>query len=162
MSLVLVVCWFVYILRNEMASALPKESEEFITCRRCHCEFNELVHRPKFLPCSHSVCLPCLEVNINMYIADTSGTIFDVWFYIIFMHHVGTMVKRFSHLPRVQSHNSQCSGFDLFSQQPFRSAHNQVSSEKGSSRGSSSNGASTSPQQSFNKVIFNCFYSCQQ
>lgn len=40
-----------------------KESEDYVNCSVCLCEYDDSARRPKFLPCAHSLCLSCLEVN---------------------------------------------------------------------------------------------------
>lgn len=35
--------------------------DEFVKCRICLHVYDEEVRKPKFLPCSHTVCLPCVE-----------------------------------------------------------------------------------------------------
>ncbi|EFX60867.1 hypothetical protein DAPPUDRAFT_122787 [Daphnia pulex] len=41
-----------------MASAIE---DEFVTCSICMSEYNEDGRKPKVLPCSHTVCLTCLQ-----------------------------------------------------------------------------------------------------
>ncbi|XP_046640762.1 uncharacterized protein LOC124326142 isoform X2 [Daphnia pulicaria] len=36
-------------------------AEDFVTCGVCLWEYDEEIRRPKFLPCSHTVCLECLK-----------------------------------------------------------------------------------------------------
>jgi hypothetical protein len=36
--------------------------EEFITCQICLYEFDEENKKPKFLQCSHTICLECFQV----------------------------------------------------------------------------------------------------
>ncbi|XP_057376808.1 uncharacterized protein LOC130698043 [Daphnia carinata] len=43
------------------ACASLEETESFITCSICLCEFDAEFRKPKFLPCAHTVCLKCLE-----------------------------------------------------------------------------------------------------
>ncbi|KAK0393917.1 hypothetical protein QR680_000468 [Steinernema hermaphroditum] len=35
--------------------------DSFLTCATCFCHFNQDVRKAKLLPCSHTVCLPCLR-----------------------------------------------------------------------------------------------------
>uniref|UniRef100_A0A1I7YIM8 RING-type domain-containing protein n=1 Tax=Steinernema glaseri TaxID=37863 RepID=A0A1I7YIM8_9BILA len=35
--------------------------DNFLTCATCFCHFNQDVRKAKLLPCSHTVCLPCLR-----------------------------------------------------------------------------------------------------
>ena len=46
-----------------MATAVADESEDFVTCGVCLCEYDDGIKKPKFLPCSHSLCLSCLKVS---------------------------------------------------------------------------------------------------
>ncbi|KAK4026478.1 hypothetical protein OUZ56_015474 [Daphnia magna] len=52
------------------ACASLEETESFITCSICLCEFDAEFRKPKFLPCAHTVCLKCLEeIHKNFVIA---------------------------------------------------------------------------------------------
>ena len=46
--------------------ATANELNEFVTCGVCLCEFDAEIKKPKFLPCSHTVCLVCLKVWFNL------------------------------------------------------------------------------------------------
>ena len=46
-----------------MATPYTNDMEEFVTCGVCLCEFDAEVRKPKFLMCSHTVCLLCLKVS---------------------------------------------------------------------------------------------------
>ncbi|XP_046448004.1 uncharacterized protein LOC124196812 [Daphnia pulex] len=35
--------------------------EDFVTCGVCLCEYDEEIRKPKFLPCSHTVCFLCVQ-----------------------------------------------------------------------------------------------------
>ncbi len=50
-----------------MAAACGGEVEDLITCPICMCEYDDVIEnrKPKFLSCSHTVCLQCLKVFIN-------------------------------------------------------------------------------------------------
>lgn len=37
--------------------------DDFVTCGICVNEYNEETRKPKFLSCSHTVCLSCLQVK---------------------------------------------------------------------------------------------------
>ncbi|XP_046640768.1 uncharacterized protein LOC124326148 [Daphnia pulicaria] len=47
----------------EMATAnvVTDVVEDFVTCGVCLCEYDEEIRKPKFLPCSHTVCFLCLQ-----------------------------------------------------------------------------------------------------
>merc|ERR1712004_914855 len=36
-------------------------NESFLTCGTCLCMYDATEHYPKLLPCSHTVCLDCLD-----------------------------------------------------------------------------------------------------
>ena len=44
------------------AAMESEETESLVTCSVCLCEYNTNVRKPKFLPCSHTLCLKCLKV----------------------------------------------------------------------------------------------------
>ena len=44
--------------------ALANGSEDWTRCAVCSCEFDEWDRKPKFIPCSHTLCLLCLKVSI--------------------------------------------------------------------------------------------------
>jgi hypothetical protein len=47
----------------KMASAVvADESDDFVTCPVCLCEYDQLSREPKFLPCSHTLCLTCKKI----------------------------------------------------------------------------------------------------
>ncbi len=48
----------------EMAAA--SDVEDFITCGVCFFEYDHDDRKPKFLQCSHTVCLSCLKVNCSL------------------------------------------------------------------------------------------------
>ena len=48
------------------AASAPHEVEDLVTCGVCYFEYDEVLHRPKFLNCFHTVCLQCLTVNIKV------------------------------------------------------------------------------------------------
>lgn len=53
-----------YFFSLKMASAIPKgEVEDLMTCPVCLCGFDVNLRKPKFLACSHTICLSCLEVS---------------------------------------------------------------------------------------------------
>ena len=37
---------------------------DFVNCHVCRCEYDADVRKPKFLPCSHTVCILCLRVSL--------------------------------------------------------------------------------------------------
>jgi hypothetical protein len=45
-----------------MAMAVASDTEHFVNCGVCFCEFDEETRKPKFLQCAHTVCLKCLKV----------------------------------------------------------------------------------------------------
>lgn len=45
--------------------ASSEDIDEFVTCGVCFLEYDEEIRKPKFLPCSHTVCLLCLKVYIK-------------------------------------------------------------------------------------------------
>ena len=45
-----------------MATACVSDLEDFVTCGICFCEFDEEKKKPKFLQCSHTICLQCVKV----------------------------------------------------------------------------------------------------
>ena len=46
--------------------ATTNNEEDFITCGVCFLEYDEEIRKPKFLPCSHTFCLPCLQVKVSI------------------------------------------------------------------------------------------------
>lgn len=44
------------------ANVVTDVVEDFVTCGVCLCEYDEEIRKPKFLPCSHTVCFLCLQV----------------------------------------------------------------------------------------------------
>ena len=53
------------IRRNEMAALDDVDSiSDFVNCHVCRCEYDADVRKPKFLPCSHTVCILCLRVSL--------------------------------------------------------------------------------------------------
>ena len=52
-----------------MASAVGiNESDDFVTCSVCLCEYDDVIRRPKFLPCSHTICVNCLKVSLSIFL----------------------------------------------------------------------------------------------
>ena len=51
-----------------MATACNEENElkDLVTCGVCMCLFDEEIRKPKFLPCSHTVCFLCLKVRNSL------------------------------------------------------------------------------------------------
>ena len=47
--------------RSKMACAVSAESD-LLSCSSCSWIYDDEVRKPKNLPCSHSICLPCLKV----------------------------------------------------------------------------------------------------
>jgi len=45
------------------ACTYSEETESFVTCSICLCEFDGETRKPKFLPCAHTLCLECLKVT---------------------------------------------------------------------------------------------------
>ncbi|XP_046448000.1 uncharacterized protein LOC124196810 [Daphnia pulex] len=43
------------------ACTYSEETESFVTCSICLCEFDAETRKPKFLPCAHTLCLKCLK-----------------------------------------------------------------------------------------------------
>ncbi|XP_046447948.1 uncharacterized protein LOC124196775 [Daphnia pulex] len=41
--------------------AAANDVEDFVTCGVCFCEYDDVGKKPKFLQCSHTVCLSCLK-----------------------------------------------------------------------------------------------------
>ena len=57
-------CFF----RSKMSSERRREillglETDLLNCSACSFIYDPEVRKPKSLPCSHSVCLPCLKVN---------------------------------------------------------------------------------------------------
>ena len=48
-----------------MATGLEKDTEDLSTCCVCLDLYNKDERKPKFLPCGHTLCLRCVEVNID-------------------------------------------------------------------------------------------------
>ena len=46
-----------------MATALAEEVKDFITCQTCLLIYNEDCRKPKFLPCSCTLCVECIKVK---------------------------------------------------------------------------------------------------
>jgi hypothetical protein len=46
------------------ACTYSEETESFVTCSICLCEFDGETRKPKFLPCAHTLCLECLKVTL--------------------------------------------------------------------------------------------------
>jgi hypothetical protein len=47
------------------AELIQSESEEFLYCGICRHKYDFHRSRPKLLPCAHTFCLTCLQVNIS-------------------------------------------------------------------------------------------------
>ena len=47
----------------DQATELDAELNELVTCGVCLCEFDTDNRKPKFLPCSHTICFLCLKVR---------------------------------------------------------------------------------------------------
>ncbi|XP_046640733.1 uncharacterized protein LOC124326122 isoform X4 [Daphnia pulicaria] len=41
--------------------AAANDVEDFVTCGVCFCEYDDVGKKPKFLQCSHTICLSCLK-----------------------------------------------------------------------------------------------------
>jgi len=46
-------------------------NESFLTCGTCLCMYDGVEHNPKLLPCSHTVCLDCLDRIVATFARDT-------------------------------------------------------------------------------------------
>ena len=46
-------------------------NDSFLTCGTCLCNYDNVEHTPKLLPCSHTVCKNCLERIVDVQIHDT-------------------------------------------------------------------------------------------
>lgn len=45
-----------------MATLSVKLLEELVTCNICLNQYDERIRKPKFLQCSHTICLECFQV----------------------------------------------------------------------------------------------------
>ena len=54
--------------KNMDALDNASDTEHFVTCGVCFCEFDEDLRKPKFLQCAHTVCLNCLQVHNEYYV----------------------------------------------------------------------------------------------
>jgi hypothetical protein len=48
-------------ISSSMSLDDDEDIAEFMKCRICIQEFNEIDRKPKFLPCSHTLCLECIN-----------------------------------------------------------------------------------------------------
>ena len=66
---ILVVCASVLSAQSIVDMATQQQNKEqfadLITCSVCLDEFNQKQRAPKFLPCSHTICLDCLKVSVT-------------------------------------------------------------------------------------------------
>jgi hypothetical protein len=58
-----------------MAMRVDTLDEDLITCQICLYEFDEEIKKPKFLQCSHTICLECFQVRnffnlLNFFVYD--------------------------------------------------------------------------------------------
>ncbi len=50
-----------------MAEAYVDDFEDLWTCSVCLENFDNEVHKPKFLSCHHTLCLNCVKVHISCF-----------------------------------------------------------------------------------------------
>ena len=66
-----------------MATALDKDTEYLSTCCVCYETYDKDERKPKFLPCGHTLCLRCVEVNI-----DSSSSSYFMWLVLNWKHFI--------------------------------------------------------------------------
>jgi hypothetical protein len=52
-------------ISSSMSLDEDEDIAEFVKCRICFLEYNETDRKPKFMPCSHTLCLQCI-CNISV------------------------------------------------------------------------------------------------
>ena len=125
------------------AACTSEETESFVTCSICLCEYDTVVRKPKFLPCAHTLCLKCLKV-INV----LNSKVIETTCYADCVHLIalpGNSQGFCHHLPTLSQGVSSPRRCHKSSQQSLCSAHAHIS-RKGSS--------SCSDKTRFNQVHF--------